>query len=139
MLGGFRKDTAARGPQEMIRVPSDLLEKLVNLAGETSITRSRVEMGVHGFAQTVEEMGATIQRLADQLRRMDSEMETQIVARHNDEAGKYEDAEESYDLNSCIECGLCSFVCISKIPILQYILLAKHELARMRSTEAVHD
>ncbi len=55
------------------------------------------------------------------------------------EAGKYEDAEESYDLNSCVECGLCSFVCISKIPILQYILLAKHELARMRSTEAVHD
>jgi chemosensory pili system protein ChpA (sensor histidine kinase/response regulator) len=91
MLGGFIKDTSARGPQEMIRVPSDLLEKLVNLAGETSITRSRVEMGVHGFAQTVEEMGATIQRLADQLRRMDSEMETQIVARHNDEAGKYED------------------------------------------------
>jgi chemosensory pili system protein ChpA (sensor histidine kinase/response regulator) len=92
MLGGFRKDTAARGPQEMIRVPSDLLEKLVNLAGETSITRSRVEMGVHGFAQTVEEMGATIQRLADQLRRMDSEMETQIVARHNeDTGGKYEE------------------------------------------------
>ncbi|MDP2227022.1 MAG: Hpt domain-containing protein [Moraxellaceae bacterium] len=92
MQGGFRKDSGARGPQEMIRVPSDLLEKLVNLAGETSITRSRVEMGVHGFAQTVEEMGATIQRLADQLRRMDSEMETQIVARHNeDTGGKYED------------------------------------------------
>jgi electron transport complex protein RnfC len=54
------------------------------------------------------------------------------------EAGKYEDAEESYDLNSCVECGLCSFVCISKIPILQYIMLAKHELARMRSTE-IHD
>jgi Na+-translocating ferredoxin:NAD+ oxidoreductase subunit C len=55
------------------------------------------------------------------------------------EAGKYEDAEESYDLNSCVECGLCSFVCVSKIPILQYIMLAKHELARMRSTEIVHD
>lgn len=92
MLGGFRKDAGARGPQEMIRVPSDLLEKLVNLAGETSITRSRVEMGVHGFAQTVEEMGATIQRLADQLRRMDAEMESQIISRHNEEMGaKYED------------------------------------------------
>lgn len=92
MLGGFKKDAGARGPQEMIRVPSDLLEKLVNLAGETSITRSRVEMGVHGFAQTVEEMGATIQRLADQLRRMDAEMESQIISRHNEEMGaKYED------------------------------------------------
>ncbi len=54
------------------------------------------------------------------------------------EAGKYEDAEESYDLHACVECGLCSFVCVSKIPILQYIMLAKHELVRMRSTET-HD
>lgn len=51
------------------------------------------------------------------------------------EAGRYEDAEESYDLWSCIECGLCSFVCVSKIPIFQYISLAKHELARRRRTE----
>jgi electron transport complex protein RnfC len=51
------------------------------------------------------------------------------------EAGKYEDAEESYDLHSCVECGLCSYVCVSRIPILQYIMLAKHELARVRSTE----
>ena len=54
------------------------------------------------------------------------------------EAGKYADAEESYDLNSCVECGLCSYVCVSKIPILQYIVLAKHELARMRSTEPLN-
>jgi chemosensory pili system protein ChpA (sensor histidine kinase/response regulator) len=96
MSGSFRNLQGNRGPQEMIRVPSELLEKLVNLAGETSITRSRVEMGVHGFAQTVEEMGVTIQRLADQLRRMDSEMETQIISRHGDELNeqgqsKYED------------------------------------------------
>jgi electron transport complex protein RnfC len=51
------------------------------------------------------------------------------------EAGKFEDAEESYDLGSCVECGLCSYVCVSKIPILQYITLAKHELARMRRME----
>jgi electron transport complex protein RnfC len=51
------------------------------------------------------------------------------------EAGKYEDAAESYDLDSCVECGLCAYVCVSKIPILQYIALAKHELARVRPTE----
>jgi electron transport complex protein RnfC len=54
------------------------------------------------------------------------------------EAGKYADAEESYDLNSCVECGLCSYVCVSKIPIFQFIMLAKHELARVRSTEALN-
>ena len=52
------------------------------------------------------------------------------------EAGRYEDAEESYDLWSCVECGLCSFVCVSKIPIFQYISLAKHELARRRQPES---
>jgi electron transport complex protein RnfC len=52
------------------------------------------------------------------------------------EAGRYEDAEELYDLHSCVECGLCSYVCVSKIPILQYITLAKHELARMRRPES---
>jgi electron transport complex protein RnfC len=54
------------------------------------------------------------------------------------EAGRYEEAEEVYDLNSCVECGLCSYVCVSKIPILQYITLAKHELARMRRTESLN-
>jgi len=52
------------------------------------------------------------------------------------EAGKFEEAEESYDLDACVECGLCSYVCVSKIPILQYITLAKHELARMRRAES---
>ncbi|MBI5580844.1 MAG: 4Fe-4S dicluster domain-containing protein [Deltaproteobacteria bacterium] len=51
------------------------------------------------------------------------------------EAGKYEDGAESYDLDSCVGCGLCAYVCVSKIPILQYITLAKHELARVRPME----
>jgi len=46
------------------------------------------------------------------------------------EAGFYEEAVEEYDLDACLECGLCSFVCVSKIPIFQYIKLAKHELER---------
>jgi electron transport complex protein RnfC len=52
------------------------------------------------------------------------------------EAGRYADAEESYDLWSCVECGLCSYVCVSKIPIFQYISLAKHELTRSRQPES---
>ncbi|MDO8330357.1 MAG: Hpt domain-containing protein [Fluviicoccus sp.] len=91
MLGNFRNLKAQQTAQEMIRVSSELMEKLINLAGEGSIIRSRVEMGVHGFAQTVEEMGATVQRLADQLRRMQGELESQIIAQHTTEGGKYED------------------------------------------------
>ena len=52
------------------------------------------------------------------------------------EAGKFEEAADEYDLLSCIECGLCSFVCVSRIPIFQYIKLAKYELDRARDSEA---
>jgi electron transport complex protein RnfC len=51
------------------------------------------------------------------------------------EAGQYQDGADLYDLYSCVECGLCSFVCVSRIPILQYIKLAKFELARAISAE----
>ena len=47
------------------------------------------------------------------------------------EAGQYETAADEYDLYSCVECGLCSFVCVARIPIFQYIRLAKYELARV--------
>ena len=49
------------------------------------------------------------------------------------EAGHYQEGADLYDLYSCVECGLCSFVCVAKIPIFQYIKLAKHELNRMRA------
>ena len=54
------------------------------------------------------------------------------------EAGQYEDAADQYDLYSCIECGLCSFVCVSKMPIFHYIKLAKYELDRIRTVEAMN-
>ncbi len=51
------------------------------------------------------------------------------------EAGLYETAEEQADLHSCIECGLCSYVCESRIPIFQHIMLAKHTLEKMKAAE----
>jgi electron transport complex protein RnfC len=46
------------------------------------------------------------------------------------EANQYQEAADLYDLYSCVECGLCSYACTARIPILQYIKLAKYELAR---------
>ncbi len=43
----------------------------------------------------------------------------------------YEEAAERYGLLSCVECGLCAYVCTSRIPIFQYIMLGKHEVARL--------
>jgi len=54
------------------------------------------------------------------------------------EAGLYEEAADHYDLYSCIECGLCSYVCVSGMPIFQYIKSAKYELVRANTAEATN-
>ena len=73
----------ARGnqPQETVKVNASLLENLVNLAGETSITRSRLEQEVSDFGYTLVDMEATIDRLRDQVRRLDIETEEQMTFR----------------------------------------------------------
>ncbi len=83
-------------PQEMVRLPADVLESLVNLAGETSINRGRVEQGISEFSLHVEEMGSTVQRLYDQLRRLDAETEAQIKATYKQEVEAGE-REEGFD------------------------------------------
>ncbi|WP_288371202.1 Hpt domain-containing protein [uncultured Marinobacter sp.] len=78
---------AQRAAQETIRVSAPLLDELVNLAGETSITRGRLEQQTSDFSHTLEEMAATIERLREQLRRMDIETEAQILFRAEQEHG----------------------------------------------------
>jgi chemosensory pili system protein ChpA (sensor histidine kinase/response regulator) len=84
---------ARRAPQELVKVPAELLEGLVNLAGETSIFRGRVEQQVSDFSFTLSEMEATIERVRDQLRRLDTETQAQILSRYQAEAERagYED------------------------------------------------
>lgn len=72
---------ARRAPQEMVRVPAPLLESLVNLAGETSIARARSEEQVSELALSLDEMQITVERLQEQVRRMDQETEAQILFR----------------------------------------------------------
>jgi chemosensory pili system protein ChpA (sensor histidine kinase/response regulator) len=71
----------AKAPQEVIKVSAQLLEELVNLAGETTIARGRVEEQVSDISYAIEEMESTIDRLQDQLRRLDVETEAQILFR----------------------------------------------------------
>ncbi|MBU6954167.1 Hpt domain-containing protein [Hahella sp. HN01] len=77
---------------ETVRVSANLLDNLVNLAGETSITRGLLEQQISDFTYTLEEMQSTIDRLREQLRRMDMETEAQVLFRMEKESGvKYED------------------------------------------------
>lgn len=84
---------ARRAPQELVKVPAELLDDLVNLAGETSIFRGRVEQQVNDVGYTLGEMEATIERVRDQLRRLDTETQAQILSRYQAEAERagYED------------------------------------------------
>lgn len=38
---------------------------------------------------------------------------------------RYQEMEETYHLNDCFECGCCSYVCPSNIPLVQYFRIAK--------------
>ena len=69
------------GSQEVVKISSELLEELVNLAGETSISRGRLEQQVSDFGSAIGEIDITLRRLQEQLRRLDAETEAQIVFR----------------------------------------------------------
>jgi chemosensory pili system protein ChpA (sensor histidine kinase/response regulator) len=84
---------AERSATEMVKVPGDELETLVNLAGETSIFRGRIEQQVLDAEGTLAEMATTIERMRDQLRRLDMETQGSILSRDQVQAERlgYED------------------------------------------------
>jgi chemosensory pili system protein ChpA (sensor histidine kinase/response regulator) len=67
--------------QEQIRVRADLLDSLVNHAGEVAIYRSRLEQQVAGYRFNLVELEQTVARLRSQLRMLEIETEAQIIAR----------------------------------------------------------
>ncbi|MEE8364403.1 MAG: Hpt domain-containing protein [Gammaproteobacteria bacterium] len=71
-----------RSVQEVIRVRADLLDNLVNSAGEVSIYRARMEQQVAGLGSYLGELGQTITRLKNQLRSLESETDAQIHFSH---------------------------------------------------------
>ena len=82
------RSRGAQEPRELVRVSASLLEQLVNLAGESSIIRSRVEQGMNDFSTSLEEMEITIERVREQLRRLEIETETQVLFRHEINQGQ---------------------------------------------------
>ncbi|MGY1410046.1 response regulator [Luteimonas sp. A611] len=79
-------DAAIRAPQEQVRIRADLLDRLVNNAGEVAIYRARLEQQLGAFRSAMNEMEQTNTRLRDQLRRLDIETEAQIIARYQRES-----------------------------------------------------
>ncbi|RDS93015.1 Hpt domain-containing protein [Pseudomonas fluorescens] len=71
---------------DMVKISAELLDDLVNLAGETSIFRGRIEQQVNDARIALHEVETTIERMRDQLRRLDTETQGRILSRQQAEA-----------------------------------------------------
>ena len=72
------------GRQEFARIDAELLEDLLNAAGEISIYHSRLNQQIKSIEFHVEEMEQTVARLREQLRNLELETEAQIMHGHQD-------------------------------------------------------
>ena len=78
---------AAAAPREearvhaMMRVRADVLEKLVNEAGEVAITRTRIETEMHGLKTALGELTENVARLRRELREIEIAAESQLASR----------------------------------------------------------
>ena len=68
---------AVHSPSDMIRIPVELLESLIDLAGEASITRSGLEQQLADSNKLLDDMSVATLRIKEQLHRLDSEARLQ--------------------------------------------------------------
>jgi chemosensory pili system protein ChpA (sensor histidine kinase/response regulator) len=71
---------------ETARVDAGLLDALLNGAGEINIFQSRLTQQLHSIEFHLGELGGTVSRLREQLRKLEAETEAQILHRHQDDA-----------------------------------------------------
>jgi chemosensory pili system protein ChpA (sensor histidine kinase/response regulator) len=84
-----RDASADRG--EVARVDAELLDNMLNAAGEVSIYRARLEQQLSSVDFNLAELGRVVQRLKDQLRKLEIETEAQILHRHVDQGARRDD------------------------------------------------
>ena len=56
-----------------------------------------------------------------------------LLARYA-KAGRYDECKDIY-IDDCFECGACTYVCPANIPLVQYIKIAKRELAKRKAAK----
>lgn len=80
-----------RATGDMVKVDAELLDDLGNLAGEHSVIRGRIEQQVNDAQFALNEMETTLERMRDQLLRLDIETQGRISSRQAFEGDAYED------------------------------------------------
>ncbi len=74
-------DRAAPASAAAVRVRAPLLDRMVNQAGEVSITRTRIESEVALIRSSLGDLGDNLERLRQQLREIELQGETQMSSR----------------------------------------------------------
>ncbi|HEY1149003.1 MAG TPA: response regulator, partial [Pseudoduganella sp.] len=72
---------AAGSKTPLVRVRADILDRLVNQAGEVSISRSRLENEVNNLRTSLNDFQDNLARLRRQLREVEMQAESQIASR----------------------------------------------------------
>jgi chemosensory pili system protein ChpA (sensor histidine kinase/response regulator) len=85
------RESAPAERVEMARVDADLLDTMLNNAGEVSIFRARLDQQVNSIDFNLAELARTVTRLKEQLRGMEIETEAQVLHRHQDEEPRRSD------------------------------------------------
>jgi chemosensory pili system protein ChpA (sensor histidine kinase/response regulator) len=98
-LGEEGEAGGVAAPQEQVRIRADLLDRLVNYAGEVAIYRARLEQQLGAFRANLGELGQTTTRLREQLRKLDIETEAQIIARYQREGTTDDEAFDPLELD----------------------------------------
>jgi len=62
----------------ILRINSELIDRLVNDSGEASILRSKIEAQLNNFKQSLQDLTESTHRLHDQLREVEIQAETQM-------------------------------------------------------------
>jgi len=82
------REPVAHGDRpEMARVDADLLDQLLNVSGEVSISRARLEQQMGSIEFNLGELSRTVTRLKEQQRKLEIETEKQILHGHEEETG----------------------------------------------------
>lgn len=87
VVAGMATDTstasrslASATPVPLVRVRADILDRLVNQAGEVSISRSKLETEVGTLRSSMGELAENVSRLREQLREIEMQAESQITS-----------------------------------------------------------
>ncbi len=89
--GQRASDINYRESQEQVRVRSDLLNNLVDYAGEVNIYHARMGKQISDFSFNLSELTQTVVRLKEQLRKLEIETEIQIRSGYEKESSEFDE------------------------------------------------